>query len=78
MVVRTLFRWHYHPVTNKRERVRQELLADDRLVEAVVDAVHEQLPGAGHRFAPGGRVPARAVERDGEVQRGGRIGRGQG
>lgn len=28
----------------------------------------EQLAGAGHRFAPGGRVPAGALQGDGEVQ----------
>ena len=28
----------------------------------------EQIPGPGHRFAPGGGVPAGAVEGDGEVQ----------
>lgn len=29
----------------------------------------EEFTGPGTRLAPGGRVPARAVERDGEVQR---------
>lgn len=55
MAVRTLFRWDYHPVTNKRERVRQELLADSRLVEAVVDAVHAQVPA--YTALDGGRLP---------------------
>lgn len=67
MVVRTLFRWHYHPVTNKRERVRQELLADPRLVEAVVDAVHEQVPAYkaldGNRFPEVRAIAAWATDR---------------
>ncbi|MEV2251510.1 helix-turn-helix domain-containing protein [Streptomyces sp. NPDC050147] len=42
-------------MTNKRERVRQELLADSRLVEAVVDAVHEQVPA--YTALDGGRLP---------------------
>lgn len=32
-------------------------------------AGREEFAGPGARLAPGGRVPARAVERDGEVQR---------
>ncbi|MEV0112903.1 helix-turn-helix domain-containing protein [Streptomyces sp. NPDC050844] len=44
-----------HPVTNKRERVRQELLSDPRLVEAVVDAVHEQVPA--YTALDGSRFP---------------------
>jgi hypothetical protein len=47
-VVRTSHGWDHHPVTGKpvevRERVRQELLADERVVEAIVAAVHEQVP----------------------------------
>ncbi|MFD0548505.1 PucR family transcriptional regulator [Streptomyces rectiviolaceus] len=42
-------------MTNKRERVRQELLADPRLVEAVVDAVHEQVPA--YTALDGSRFP---------------------
>ncbi|WP_245239358.1 helix-turn-helix domain-containing protein [Streptomyces sp. MZ04] len=38
-----------------RERVRQELLADTRLVEAVVDAVHEQVPA--YTALDGSRFP---------------------
>lgn len=34
----------YHPVTNTRERIRRELTADPRVVEAVVAAVHAQVP----------------------------------
>jgi hypothetical protein len=67
MAVRTLFRWDYHPVTNKRERVRQELLADPRLVEAVVDAVHEQVPAYtaldGSRFPEVRAIAAWATDR---------------
>lgn len=67
MAVRTLFRWDYHPVTNKRERVRQELLADPRLVEAVIDAVHEQVPAYtaldGARFPEVRAIAAWATDR---------------
>ncbi|MFC8132165.1 PucR family transcriptional regulator [Streptomyces sp. NPDC057302] len=42
-------------MTNKRERVRQQLLTDPRLVEAVVDAVHEQVPA--YTALDGGRLP---------------------
>ncbi|MGI5341707.1 hypothetical protein ACQEVS_32025 [Streptomyces sp. CA-181903] len=31
-------------MTNERERIRRELVADPRVVEAVVDAVHERVP----------------------------------
>ncbi|MEV0321516.1 PucR family transcriptional regulator [Streptomyces sp. NPDC050658] len=42
-------------MTNKRERVRQELLADTRLVEAVVDAVHARVPA--YTALDGSRFP---------------------
>ncbi|MGW0904436.1 PucR family transcriptional regulator [Streptomyces sp. NPDC002853] len=54
-------------MTNKRERVRQELLADPRLVEAVVDAVHEQVPAYtaldGSRFPEVRAIAAWATDR---------------
>ncbi|MGW6023897.1 PucR family transcriptional regulator [Streptomyces sp. NPDC055099] len=54
-------------MTNKRERVRQELLADARLVEAVVDAVHEQVPAYtaldGSRFPEVRAIAAWATDR---------------
>ncbi|UQT54237.1 helix-turn-helix domain-containing protein [Streptomyces durmitorensis] len=54
-------------MTNKRERVRQELLADTRLVEAVVDAVHEQVPAYtaldGSRFPEVRAIAAWATDR---------------
>lgn len=67
MVVRTLFRWDCHLVTNKRERVRQESSADPHLVEAVVDAVHEQVPAytalGGSRFPEVRAIAARPTDR---------------
>ncbi|MEV0523515.1 helix-turn-helix domain-containing protein [Streptomyces sp. NPDC050439] len=54
-------------MTNKRERVRQELLSDPRLVEAVVDAVHEQVPAYtaldGSRFPEVRAIAAWATDR---------------
>ncbi|MGW7075178.1 PucR family transcriptional regulator [Streptomyces sp. NPDC054866] len=54
-------------MTNKRERVRQELLADSHLVEAVVDAVHEQVPAYtaldGSRFPEVRAIAAWATDR---------------
>ncbi|MGW6271823.1 PucR family transcriptional regulator [Streptomyces sp. NPDC055060] len=54
-------------MTNKRERVRQELLADPHLVEAVVDAVHEQVPAYtaldGSRFPEVRAIAAWATDR---------------
>ncbi|MGW7069020.1 PucR family transcriptional regulator [Streptomyces sp. NPDC054855] len=54
-------------MTNKRERVRQELLADPRLVEAIVDAVHEQVPAYtaldGSRFPEVRAIAAWATDR---------------
>jgi hypothetical protein len=51
-VVRTSRGWDYHPVTSKpaetpsavRERVRQEMVADPRVVESIVAAVHAHVP----------------------------------
>lgn len=39
-----MFDCDYHPVTNTRERIRRELTADPRVVQAVVDAVHDRVP----------------------------------
>ncbi|MEU6762782.1 helix-turn-helix domain-containing protein [Streptomyces sp. NPDC046853] len=54
-------------MTNKREHVRQELLADPRLVEAIVDAVHEQVPAYtaldGSRFPEVRAIAAWATDR---------------
>ncbi|MGW6058295.1 PucR family transcriptional regulator [Streptomyces sp. NPDC055189] len=54
-------------MTNKRELVRQELLADPRLVEAIVDAVHEQVPAYtaldGSRFPEVRAIAAWATDR---------------
>ncbi|WP_190078970.1 PucR family transcriptional regulator [Streptomyces longisporoflavus] len=54
-------------MTNKREHVRQELLADPRLVEAIVDAVHEQVPTYtaldGSRFPEVRAIAAWATDR---------------
>ncbi|MGW5865126.1 PucR family transcriptional regulator [Streptomyces sp. NPDC055239] len=54
-------------MTNKRERVRQEIMADPRLVEAVVDAVHEQVPAYtaldGSRFPEVRAIAAWATDR---------------
>ncbi|MFF1713523.1 PucR family transcriptional regulator [Streptomyces sp. NPDC058268] len=54
-------------MTNKRERVRQELLADPHLVEAIVDAVHEQVPAYtaldGSRFPEVRAIAAWATDR---------------
>lgn len=47
-MVRTSHGWDYHPVTSEpvaaREHVRQEMVADPRVVAAIVSAVHEQVP----------------------------------
>ncbi|MEV8317846.1 helix-turn-helix domain-containing protein [Streptomyces sp. NPDC059900] len=54
-------------MTNKREHVRQEILADPRLVEAIVDAVHEQVPAYtaldGSRFPEVRAIAAWATDR---------------
>jgi hypothetical protein len=47
-VVRTSRGWDHHLVTSKpaevRERIRQEMIADPRVVETIVAAVHDQVP----------------------------------
>ncbi len=62
-----------------RDEVEQPPLGLGDLVGPVPGG--EQLPGAGDRLAPGGGVPAGAVEGDGEMEGGGgggRVGHGEG